>query len=71
VDPLKELEVGDSLLVVGYHVFILDTSEGVAVFEEMVSVLSESFTFLHPHFGEVVSVARAVAGPLVVCSEEP
>jgi hydrogenase maturation factor len=70
VDLLEELDVGDYLLVVGYHIFILDTDEGVVVLEEMVGVLSENFTFSHLHFGEVVSVAGAVVGRLVVHGEE-
>jgi hypothetical protein len=48
VNFLEELEVGDSLLVVVDHILVLDASEGVAVLEETVGVLSESFTFPHP-----------------------
>jgi hypothetical protein len=33
VDLLEELDVGDSLFVVGDDVFVLDTRKGVAVFE--------------------------------------
>jgi hypothetical protein len=57
MDLLEELEVGDSLLVVGYHIFIFDASEGVAILEEVIVVLLESFSFPHAHFGKVVSVA--------------
>jgi hypothetical protein len=38
--------------------------------EEMVGVLSKSFTFPHMHLGEVVSVAGAVVGRLIVRREE-
>jgi hypothetical protein len=71
MDLLEELEVGDSLLVVVYHIFILDSGEGVVVLEETIGVLSESFTFAYPYLGEVVSVAGAIVGRLVVRREEP
>jgi hypothetical protein len=43
VDLLEQLDVGDSLFVVGKDVVVFDTSEGVAVLEVAVSVLTESF----------------------------
>jgi hypothetical protein len=39
------------------------------VLEIAVSVLMESFILPHPHFGEVVSVVRAVVGRLIVGCE--
>jgi hypothetical protein len=39
VDLLEELDVCDPLLVVGDDILILDTCEGVAVLEVVVSVL--------------------------------
>jgi DUF1009 family protein len=38
VNLLKELDVGDSLLVVGDDVLILDTCEGLAVLEVAVGL---------------------------------
>jgi hypothetical protein len=70
MDLLEELKFGDPLLVVGYDIFIIDTSEGVVVLEEAVGVLSKSFVFPHPYFGKVVSVVGAVVGHLVVSREE-
>jgi hypothetical protein len=43
VDLLEQLDVGDSLFVVGKDVVVFDTCEGVAVLEVAVSVLTESF----------------------------
>jgi hypothetical protein len=70
MDLLEELELGDSLLVVVYDILILHSSKSVAVPEETVGVLLESFTFPHLYLGEVVSVARVVVGCLVVRREE-
>jgi hypothetical protein len=70
VDLLKELDVGDSLLVVGDDDFILNTGKGVAVLEVVVGVLSESFITPLPHSGEVMSVTRTVVGRLIVGHEE-
>jgi hypothetical protein len=70
MDLLKELDVGDSLLVVGDDVFILNTFEGVAVLEVAVGVLSESFVAPHPYSGKVMSVAKMIVGRLVVGREE-
>jgi hypothetical protein len=70
VDLLKELDVGDSLFVVGDDVFVLNTSEGVVILEVAVGVLSESFIVHHPHCGEVMSVTRTIVGHLVVGREE-
>jgi hypothetical protein len=42
MDLFKELDVGDSLLVVGDDVLVFDTREGVAVFEVAVGVLPKS-----------------------------
>jgi hypothetical protein len=69
VDLLKQLDVGDSLFVVDNDVVIFDTCKGVAVLEVAVSVLTESFITSHPYSGEVVSIARAIVGRLVVGRE--
>jgi hypothetical protein len=69
MDLLEELEVSYPLLVVGYDIFILDAHKSVVVLEIAVSVLMESFILPHPHFGEVVSVVRAVVGRLIVGCE--
>jgi hypothetical protein len=70
VDLLKQLEVGDSLFVVGDDVIVFDTCKGVAVLEVAVGVLTESFITSHSHSGEVVSIARIVVGHLVVGRDE-
>jgi hypothetical protein len=70
VDLLEELDVGDSLLVVGNDVLVLDIRKCVAVLEVVVGVLLEGFIASHPHSGEVMSVARSVVGRLVVGHEE-
>jgi hypothetical protein len=70
VDLLKQLDVGDSLFVVGDDVVVFDTCKGVAVLEVAVGVLTESFITSHPHSGEVMSIARAIVGRLVVGREE-
>jgi hypothetical protein len=70
MDLLEELDVGDPSLVIRDEVLVFDTREGVAVFEEAVGILSESFVTSHPYSGEVVSVARVIIGHLVVGSEE-
>jgi hypothetical protein len=70
VDLLKELDVGNTLLVVGDDVFILDTCESIVVLEVAVSVLLESFITPHPHSGDVMCVARMIVGRLVVSREE-
>jgi hypothetical protein len=71
VDLLKELDAGDSLLVVGDDVFVLNTCKGVAVLEVAVGVLLKSFIAPHPHTSEVMSVIRTVVRRLVVGREEP
>jgi hypothetical protein len=70
VDLLKQLDVGDSLFVVGDDVVVFDTCKGVAVLEVEVGVLMKSFVTSHPHSGEVVSIARTIVGRLVVGREE-
>jgi hypothetical protein len=70
VDLLEKLIVGDPLFVVGNDVLIFDTREGVAVLEVAVGVLPKSFITSHLHSGEVVSVARAIIGCLVIGREE-
>jgi hypothetical protein len=71
MDLLKELDVGDSLLVVGDDVFIFNTYEGVTIIKLAVSVLSESSVVPHPHFRELMSISRSIVGFLVVGREEP
>jgi hypothetical protein len=70
MDLLEELDVDDPFLVISDDVLVIDTCEVVAVFEVVVGILSESFVMSHPHFGEVVSVARVIIGCLVVGHEE-
>jgi hypothetical protein len=70
VDLLRQLDVGDSLLVVSNDVVVFHTCKGVAVLEVLVSVLSESFIMSHPYSSEVVSIARTIVGRLVVGREE-
>jgi hypothetical protein len=70
VDLLKDLDVGNSLLVVGDEVFVLNTCKGVAILKVVVSVLSEGFVAPHLHFSEVMSISRMVVGHLVVGCEE-
>jgi hypothetical protein len=70
VDLLKQLDVGDPLLLVGDDVVLFDTCKGVAVLEVAVSVLTESFITPHPYSGEVVSIARMIIGCLVVGHEK-
>jgi hypothetical protein len=70
VDLLKQLDVGDPLLVVGNDVVVFDTCKGVAILEVAISVLTESFITSHPYFGKVVSIARTIIGRLVVGREE-
>jgi hypothetical protein len=70
VDLLKQLDVGDPLLVVGNDIVVFDTCKGVAVLEVAVSVLTESFIMSHPYSGEVVSIARTIIDRLVVGHEE-
>jgi hypothetical protein len=69
VELLEQLDVGDSLFVVGNDVVIFDTCEGVAVLEVAVSVFSERFIASHPYSSEVVSIARTIVGRLVVGRE--
>jgi hypothetical protein len=69
VDLLEQLDVGDSLFVVGNDVVIFDTCEGVVVLEVAVSVFSESFIASHSYSREVVSIARTIVGRLVVGRE--
>jgi hypothetical protein len=71
MDLLEELDVGDSLLVVGDDVFVFDTCESVVVLKVEVSVLLESFVTPHPHSSKVMGVARTIVGRLVVGREEP
>jgi hypothetical protein len=66
----KQLDIGDSLFVIGDDVIVFDTCKGVAVLEVVVGVLTEIFITSHSHSGEVVSIARTVVGCLVVGSEE-
>jgi hypothetical protein len=70
MNVFKELDVSDSLLVVGDDVFVLNACEGLAVLEVAVGVLSESFVMPHSHSSEVMSVTRMVVGHLVVGCEE-
>jgi hypothetical protein len=69
VDLLEQLDVGDSLFVVGNDIVVFDTCEGVAVLEVVVSVFSESFIASHPYSSEVVSIPRTIVGRLVVGRE--
>jgi hypothetical protein len=70
VDLIKQLDVGESLFVVGDDVIVFDTCKDVAVLEVAVGVLTESFIASHPHSGEVVSISRTILGRLVVGREE-
>jgi hypothetical protein len=70
VDLLEQLDVGDSLFVVGNDVVVFDTCKGVAVLEVAVSILTESFITSHLYSGKVVSIARTIVGRLVVGHEE-
>jgi hypothetical protein len=70
VDIFKQLDVGDSLFVVGNDVVIFDTCKGVAVLEVAVGVLAESFIASHPHSSKLVSIAKTIVGHLVVGREE-
>jgi hypothetical protein len=70
MDLLKELHVGDPLLVVGNDVLIFNPCESVAVFEVAVGVLMASFITYHPHSGKVASVARTIIDRLVVGCEK-
>jgi hypothetical protein len=70
VDLLKQLDVGDPLLVVGDDVVVFNTCKGVAVLEVAISVLTESFITSHSYSGEVVSIARTIIGHLVVGREK-
>jgi hypothetical protein len=58
MDLLEELDVGDPFRVVSDDILVLDTREGVAVFEVAVGILLESFIMSPPHSGEVVSVCQ-------------
>jgi hypothetical protein len=69
VDLLKQLDISDSLFVVGNDVVFFDTSEGVAVLEVAVGVLTKSFVSSHPYSSEVVSIAKTIVGRLVVGRE--
>jgi hypothetical protein len=69
VDLLEQLDVSDSLFVVGNDVVIFDTCEGVAILEVAVSVFSESFIASHLYSSEVVSISRMIVGLLVVGRE--
>jgi hypothetical protein len=69
VDLLEQLDVGDSLFVLGNDVVVFD-SKCVAVLEVAVSILAESFITSHSYSGKVVSIARTIVGRLVVGPEE-
>jgi hypothetical protein len=69
VDLLEQFDIGDPLLVVCNDVVVFDTCKGVAVLEVAVGVLTESFVSSHPNSGEVVSIARAILGRLVIGRE--
>jgi hypothetical protein len=69
VDLLKQLDISDSLFVVGNDVVFFDTCEGVAVLEVVVGVLTKSFVSSHPYSSEVVSIAKTIVGRLVVGRE--
>jgi hypothetical protein len=71
MDLLKKHDIGDSLLVVGENVFVLNTYKGVAILKVAISLLSENFVAPHPHSGEVMSISRTVVSRLVVGREEP
>jgi hypothetical protein len=70
VDLLEQLDVGDSLFVVGIDVVIFDTCKSVAVLEVVDSILTESFITSHLYSSEMVSIARTIVGRLVVGREE-
>jgi hypothetical protein len=70
VDLLEQLDVGDSLFVVGIDVVIFDTCKSVAVLEVVDSILTESFITSHPYSSEMVSISRTIVGRLVVGREE-
>jgi hypothetical protein len=69
VDLLEQLDVGDSLFIVGNDVVVFNTCKGVSVLKVAVSILTESFITSHPYSGEVVSIARTIVGRLVVGRE--
>jgi DUF1009 family protein len=69
VDLLEQLDIGDSLFVVGNDVVVFDTCEGVAVLKLAVGVLTKSFISSHPYSSEVVSIARTIVGHLIVGRE--
>jgi hypothetical protein len=69
VNLLEQLDVGDSLFVVGNDIVVFDTCEGVAVLEVVVSVLTESFIASHLYSSEVVSIAKTIVGRRVVGHE--
>jgi hypothetical protein len=56
--------------VIGDDVQVFHACKSVAVFEVPVSVLAESFIMSHPYSGEVVGIAGAIVGRLVVGHEE-
>jgi hypothetical protein len=70
MDLLEELEVGDSLLVIGDDVLVFNTHKGVVVLKVEVGVLPEGFVVSHPHSSEVMSVTRSVVGCLIIGREE-
>jgi hypothetical protein len=69
VDLLEQLYIIDSLFVVCNDVVVFDTCEGVAVVKVAIGVLAESFISSHPYSSEVMSIARAIVGRLVVGRE--
>jgi hypothetical protein len=69
MDLLEQLDIVDSLFVVGNDVVVFDTCKGVAVLEVAVSVLTQSFITSHPYSGGVVSIARTIVGRLIAGHE--
>jgi hypothetical protein len=67
---LKNLDVRDSLLVVGDDIFIFNTYKGVAILEVAVGVFLESFVAPQPHSREVMCISKTVVGRLVGGREE-
>jgi hypothetical protein len=70
MDLLEKFDVGDPFPVISDDIFVLDTSEGVAILEVAVGVLQKSFVASHLYSGEVVSVTRVFIGRLLVGREE-
>jgi hypothetical protein len=70
MDLFEELDISDAFLVLGDDIFVLDTGEGIAIFEVAVGVLPEGFVASHSHSSVVMSVTRSVVGCLVVGLED-